>query len=238
MPAVVYVLCGSDRLAKLNRVRELKRALAVELVDQHHVSGDALKALVPGGLWREPPLAGRLRLIVIEDAQQLDDACAALVVERATQPSLSVCVILLFEEELEKRSPWAGLGPQVVVERFAAEGRDTPSGFELVNAIARRDVLAALTGLQEQVASGKELLDVVGLLGWQLQRWLVVKRGGDAGLQPWQLERVRGEVASRSVESLQRSVRRLWDVDVAAKQGRLPSTRLAVEGVAVELCRA
>ncbi len=233
----LYVLCGTDRARKLSRAQELTRALAVELIDQHRVSGVSLRIFELAGLLREPPLMSASRLIVIEEAQELDEACTAHLLEDLRTSASSAHLMLFVDEELERASPWQALGPQAVVERFAAPA-PAFSGFELVNAIARRDAAAALTGLHDQLADGKELLEVVGLLGWQLQRWLLVKRGGDASLQPWQLERLRGEVASRSVESLQHSVRRVWEVDVAAKQGRLPSPRAAVDTLVVELCRA
>jgi DNA polymerase III delta subunit len=237
MPAPrLYVLCGTDRARKLSRAQELVRALAVELIDQHRVSGVSLRIDELAGLLREPPLMSASRLIVMTEAQALDEACTAHLLEDLRTSASSAHLVLFVDEELERASPWQALGPQAVVERFASPA-PAFSGFEVVNAIARRDAVAALTGLRDQLADGKELLEVVGLLGWQLQRWLLVKRGGDASLQPWQLERLRGEVASRSVESLQRSVRRVWEVDVAAKQGRLPSPRAAVDALVVELCR-
>ena len=237
MAASVHLLCGSDRARKLARVRELKGALAVELIDQHQVNGATLRLEELAGLLREPPLASRHRLLLIDEADDLDEACVALLIEHSRAPSQSTALILLVDAEVEGKSPWRALGPQAVVERFTAQ-EEAPSGFELVNAIARRDAVAALAGLHEQLTAGKEVLEVVGLLGWQLQRWLLVKRGEHTGLQPWQLERLRGEVASRSLEGLQRSVRRVWEVDVAAKQGRLPSSRVAVESLVVELCEA
>ena len=232
---VFYVLCGSDRERALARVQELKRALAVELIDQHQVQGSTLRIEELTGLLREPPLASRNRLLLIEEADELDEACVARLMEYGHTSSPSTVLVLLVEAELERTSPWRAVGPQAVVERFTAS-EQAPSGFELVNAIARRDAMAALTGLHEQLAAGKELLEVVGLIGWQLQRWLLVKRGAEEGLQPWQRDRLRGEVASRSLEWLARSLHRVWEVDVAAKQGRLPSSRLAVEGLVVELC--
>ena len=233
----VYVLCGSDRPRLLERVREVARAHAVDVVDQHRISGREARLPEMSGLVRETPLAGARRLIVIEEAQRLDAPCAELVRAHAAAASpSSACLILLIDTDRDDRR-WHSLGPQAVVERYALAEPSQASGFELTNAIARRDALGALHALQQQVAAGKELLELVGLVGWQLQRWLAVKRGDAAGLQPWQLERVRSEVAGRSLEGLQHNLHRLWALDVAAKQGRLPSLRTAMEGVLVELCR-
>jgi DNA polymerase III delta subunit len=217
-------------------VRELKRLLAVDVMDQHHASGETLTPSDLAGLLREPPLAGAHRLLVIESAEALEPACLALLTEHARTATSSTHVLLSFDADPGRTAPWSGLGSAVVIERYASADSSAASGFGLVNAIARRDAGAALAELDSQLADGKEVLEVVGLLGWQLQRWLTVKRGGDAGLQPWQLDRVRGEVASRSLETLHRSLADVWAVDTAAKRGQLPLPRAAVEAVVVELC--
>lgn len=237
MPPRVYLLCGTDRPRMLARVRELARAHTVEIIDQHRISGREASAHELSGLLREPPLVGQQRLVLIEEAQRLDEPCLELVRAHAETSSPSAACLILFIETDRDDRRWQQCGPQAVVERYPLAEPSQASGFELTNAIARRDPLGALSALQQQVASGKELLELVGLVGWQLQRWLAVKRGDTAGLQPWQLERVRNEVAGRSLEGLQRSLHRLWALDVAAKQGRLPSLRTAMEGVLVELCR-
>ena len=119
-------------------------------------------------------------------------------------------------------------------------------GFALVEAVAQREVGSALHALEEQRAAGKEVVEMLGLLAWQLQRWLTVSqllRAGVVrdqierltGLQPWQLERLMREVRSRPLDWLQRALHRCWELDVAAKTGRtIPRT--ALEGLIVELC--
>lgn len=132
--------------------------------------------------------------------------------------------------------------------RRTAEGAaSTKESFALVNAIARRDLGAALGAIQDQLASGKEVLELLGLVMWQLQRWLLVGHLLEAGtalgriadltgLRPGQLERIRAELTGRSLTSLRRALQACWQLDVSAKRGQVPLLRVALEQVVVELC--
>ena len=94
--------------------------------------------------------------------------------------------------------------------------------------------------------AGKEPLELLGLVAWQLNRWVLVKRLGGlgygteriatvTGFKPWQVERAQAEVARRSLDALQRMLERCWQLDVDAKSGRTVP-ELAVEQLVLELC--
>jgi len=144
---------------------------------------------------------------------------------------------------------WVGSRPQLSQAdvRVFLRVPVTKSQFALVDAIAKRDVATALQAVQEQLAAGKEVLELLGLLVWQLQRWLTVGQWMEAGippdgiaqrsgLRPWQLERMQRELADRPVDSLRWALQRCWELDVAAKSGRVPSPRVALEQLIVALC--
>ncbi len=85
-------------------------------------------------------------------------------------------------------------------------------------------------------------------VAWQLHRWMTVKRLGDAGysaermvsvtgMHSWQVQRLQSEVARRSLESLQQTLFRCWELDVDSKRGRtIPE--LALEELLIEVCGA
>ena len=64
----------------------------------------------------------------------------------------------------------------MTTERFLE--RDAPSAkpFALVDALGRRDLAGALQAVHQQAGAGQEPLKLVGLVAWQVQRWLVVRR--------------------------------------------------------------
>lgn len=202
-----------------------------------------------GTLIRELPASARARLIIIDDAQRLNAACLALLERHAASLATS-CVILLVDEPLSAKHPLMALKAHATVERFEkpfdAEASESGKGaFGLVEAIGRRDAAAALQVIHEQVAAGKEVVELMGLLVWQLQRWLAVSRLVDAGvardrigliagLKPWQVSRVLAELKGRSTASLKAALDRCLELDTAVKTGRVPP-RTALEGWVVEL---
>ncbi|MBI3319572.1 MAG: DNA polymerase III subunit delta [Candidatus Omnitrophica bacterium] len=163
------------------------------------------------------------------------------------------------EGVLDQLLGWVGSATQITQEDLrqfvparapsvtaSTSGGRQAGGFALVEAVARRDAGSAFHAIEQQRAAGKEVVELLGLLAWQVQRWLTVSRLLQAGalreqierimgLQSWQLDRLVREVRSRPVEWLQRALRRCWELDLEAKTGRtIPRT--ALEALVMELC--
>ena len=265
-PRGLYVFLGPDRPRKLERIQSLERALRVTPLDRHHIDGTTGSSGDLVALCRQRPAASPARLIVVDEAQRLDRDCVEALLHHAAVIAETACVVLLVEDELSVRHPLApyqkggtGLAPfqreagapaeaEVRTERFP--GREVPAvkPFALVDALGSRDAAGALVAVRDQLFSGKEPLELLGLVGWQLHRWVLVRRLLDAGypaervvavtaLKPWQVERVRSEIANRSLASLQRLLARCWQLDVQAKRG-LAIPGLAVEQLVMEICQA
>ena len=171
--------------------------------------------------------------------------CDALL-RHADTIAKTACLVLLVEAELSVRHALARAGEAMTLERFP--GRDTTAAtpFALTDALGTGDVAGALSAAYDQLLAGKEPLELLGLVAWQLQRWVLVKRlqraGYNAerialvtGLRPWQVQRVQSEVVDRSLESLQQLLTRCWQLDVDAKSGRAPA-QLAIEQLVIETC--
>ena len=134
----------------------------------------------------------------------------------------------------------------MATEEFPARSAPAAKPFALTEALGRRDAGTALSAMRDQLVGGKEPLELLGLVAWQLQRWVVVRRLLDAGvaaervgeltgLKPWQVERIRSEVARRPLETLDDLLERCWRLDVDAKSGRaIPE--LALEQLVLEVC--
>ena len=150
---------------------------------------------------------------------------------------------------LDQLINWVGSRPQITAADVRVFLTPPPpvNSFALVNAIAQRDAAAAVQACHDQFAAGKDPLELLGLVVWQVQRWWQVAhllRAGYSeqrieavtGIKAWQVGRLRGEIAGRSVEELSRWLRRCWELDVAGKQGRVPVLRVAVETLVVQLC--
>ena len=148
--------------------------------------------------------------------------------------------------ELSLKHALTKAGKVPTTERFP--GRNTPAvkPFALTDALGNRDTAGALAAARDQLLTGKEPLELLGLVAWQLNRWVTIKRLGQAGysaermvsvtgLHPWQVQRLQSETAHRSLDSLQRILARCWELDVDAKRGRaIPE--LALEQLLVETC--
>lgn len=238
-----YLLLGPDRERKRQRLSQLTQALQVHLLDQQRVPASALPSMNIGALLRQHPLASRLRLVVIEDAQKIAAAQAALMQAQWAAAAHVACLVLLIDGELTAHL--RALAEQGTVERFGLAA-PVAKPFALVEAIARRDTAAALEAMHEQLRDGKEEVELVGLLVWQLQRWLSVQRGLEAGwsgeraaslagIKPWQTARVLEEAAQWPIERLSHLLQQCWDVDVGIKTGKL-APRVALEALLVRMC--
>ena len=247
MPSAgLFLFLGADRARKLQRVQELERALGVQPFDRHQVDGAATEAKALLALCRQRPAASPLRLVVVDEAQRLNAGCVGALLDAAELIAANAAVVCLAEVELTARQPLNRLVGQVTVERFP--GRNVPAvkPFALTEALCSRDVASALKAVQDQLGMGKEPLELLGLIAWQLNRWVTVKRLGAegysaermvsaTGLHPWQVQRLQAEVGRRSLASLERLLERCWQLDVDAKRGRaIPE--LAVEQLVFEVC--
>ena len=242
-PGGVRLFLGSDRPRKFQRLQELERSLTIQPLDRHHVDA----AETPGprllALCRQQPAASPLRLIVVDQAHRLDSAAVEALLEGADAIAKSACVILLVQIELILRHPLAKRAEALTTERFP--GRNVPAvkPFALADALGARDTAGALSAVQDQLLDGKEPLELLGLVAWQLNRWVLIKRLCESGysaeristvtgLRPWQVERVQSEVTHRSLDALEGLLERCWRLDVDAKSGRaIPE--LAIEELVV-----
>ena len=309
--APIYLLVGPDRFRKRARLEELASQLGVQALDRHEHGASELSAGALVTLLRGYPAASPRRVVIVEQAEELDEATARLLKEQLPVWSQTACLILLTDAALSAHPALAGLKSIATVETFSwlqphevgqwmirelavsrkriaedalgmllqAHGADLPAirgtldqlvqwvdsrecieradvemfletrsdagHFAVIEGLVHRDVPGALKALDEQLRAGKDALEVLGLLVWQVQRWLTVRQLLDqglpreriaaiAGIQPWQLERTVAEVRGRSVELLRRMLAACWELDTAVKTGRVPSVRTALEALLVQ----
>lgn len=253
----VHLFLGPDRPLKLQRIQSLERSLGIQPFDRHQVDAATTTAAALLALCRQQPATSPVRLIVVDQAHRLDSQGVQALLHHADTIVQVACVILLVESELSVRHALAPLMTRagtggartdeaVTIEQFP--GRDTPATkpFAFTDALGNRDVRGALIAVQDQLLAGKDPLELLGLVAWQLNRWVMAKRlrrlgyTGERisvvmGLRPWQVQRMQSDVAGRSLASLQALLARCWRVDVDAKSGRtIP--QLAIEALVAEVC--
>ena len=238
---------GADRAHKLERVRQLADQLQISPLDFHSIHAAQMTTPEILSLIRQHPMQSPRRLVVIDEAHRLEAACLEALSQQWEQFQQTACVVLLVEADIDDEPAWEGLRRRASVEDFGGEASRTPDHFVWLNAIAQRNIPAALQGLHEQLGSGKEELELLGLMVWQVQRWLTLAHLLEAGAsraqieaatgwKPWLVARLMDEVRGRSVESLHDSLERCWKLDVDAKRGRAPRLTTALEQVVVSLC--
>ena len=250
-PHGVYLLLGPDRSRKLQWIHELERRLTIHPLDRHHLDLADASITELLTLARQQPAMSPWRLIIVDQAHRLDQAGIALLLKQAEAMTSMARVVLVTERELNNRQALAqaAASPSIIVEQFAsAASGPSASPFALTDALGQRRAAGALSAAQAQLASGKDPLELLGLVAWQLTRWMAVRRltamgctaeqtASATGLQPWHAQRVLSEVSRRSVASLRELLERCWRLDTDAKHGRI-DPRLALEQLLVEICAA
>lgn len=246
--SAVYLFLGSDRARKFQRIQELDRALKVHPFDRHQVDGADLTRGELLLLVRQAPAASPARFIVVDQANRLEPAAVTALLELAAAGTISNRVVLLTETEPSGRQALAQPGDAVAVERFPLRNTPAVKPFALTDALGTRDAATALVALRDQLLAGRDALETMGLIAWQLNRWVAVKRLARAaysveqmtavtGLHAWQVQRIQSEVGRRSLESLQQLLQRCWRLELDVKRGRTIAD-LAVEQLIVEICQA
>lgn len=245
-PHGLHLFLGPERPQKLQRIRELEQTLRVQALDRHQVDATTMSAAHLIALCRQHPAVSPVRLVVVDQAHRIDSAGVAAMLEHAASIAKTACVILLVETELSARHPLAQGAKDFVVERFESRADPAAKPFALTDALGRKDVPAALVAVREQLVEGKDPIELLGLIVWQVSRWVFVKRmlqGGYrvehiaavSGWRPWQIERLQSEVSGRSLGSLQQMLSRCWELDGDMKRGRTVP-EIALEGLVTKLC--
>lgn len=254
-PGGLYLFLGPDRARKLQRIQELERALQVDALDRHHVDGADISAADLVALCRQRPSVSAVRLIVVDQAHRIPRDGIEALLGYAGLIAETACVVLLIEVELSARHALASSGRgtgrtadgPVTVERFPGRDLSATKPFALVDALGSRDVRGALVAVQDQLAAGKDPLELFAQVSWQLQRWVTVKRlvetgasleriAATAGMRPWQVERVQAELRGRSLRALEELLMRCWQLEADVKTGRAMPW-LAVEQLVMEICQ-
>ena len=245
----LHLFLGPDRAKKLQRIQECERSLGVDALDRHAVDAATMTSAELVALCRQQPAASPARLIIVDRAQRLTADGVRGLAQHAPVIAQTACVILLVEEELPGRHPLSShlRDAGCRVELFPVRESPAAKPFALVDALGNRDVPGALLAVHDQLVNGKEPLELLGLVAWQLQRWVRVRRLLDAGhataqiaeeasLRPWQAQRLASEVRDRPVASLQALLSRCWQLDTDAKRSAV-IPQLAVEQLVIEICR-
>lgn len=242
----LYLFIGADRVRKLQRIHALERDFRVGPLDRHELDGSTVSSSELLLYCRQQPAESLARLIVVEAAHRLDLRTAESLLSHAKEIQFSTCVVLLTEAELAKHHPFLQEGNKLIIEQFAAREQPASKPFALIEALGMRDLSTALQAVQDQLSAGKDPLELVGLVAWQLQRWVLVKRLLGANLSSerlstltrmhhWQIDRIRREIAKRPLENLDHLLERCWQLDTDAKSGRTTAT-LAIEQLVAEVC--
>lgn len=152
-------------------------------------------------------------------------------------------------DAVERLSLYAGA--EVISEEMVAEcvvRLRTATVWELIGAVSRRDVGAALTALHD-VFDPSEAVRLVGLLAWsarQLIRFEAALKSGanpneaaqQAGAPPFKARELSQQVKAASREILEGWLQTLVRVDRALKGGSKLPAKAILEGAILELCGA
>ena len=247
MSGGIYLLLGPDRPRKLQRIQAAERTLRIQLLDRHHLDAAAISSADLLALARQQPSVSVRRLITVEHAHKLRADAVEALQAQADVIAQTACLFLVTEAEVGAKQALAQLQASVTVERFAPPAdASAAKPFALTDALGAHDAGAALAAVREQLSRGKEPLELVGLIAWQLNRWVTVKRLMQAGvsaprisevtgIRDWQVQRTQSEVANRPLSGLQRLLERCWQLDTDSKTGRMVP-ELAIEQLVLEAC--
>lgn len=189
-----------------------------------------------------------VRLIIVDRADRLSPAAVSGLLEHAPLIMKTACVVLLVEKELSVRHALATASREEewTVVRFADQTKAPFKPFALADALGEADFSRCISAVREQLLQGREPVEVIGLMAWQFQRWMVVRRLMDArmpasqialtaGIRAWQVERIQKELSGRSLLDLREALKRCWRLDTDVKRGRVLPW-VAIEEVLAAWC--
>jgi DNA polymerase III delta subunit len=246
MAGAVCLYLGADRAAKRAEIEALRAKSAIDPLDTHCIEADALPVKDLIALCRQSPVLSALRHITIESAHKLSrDALAALEQNR-TAIEAAAQVFLCCEVDVAASHPLAKAAKAFTVKSFGL--KEAPfKPFALSEAIGRCDAVGALQALSDQREQGKEVVEVLALISWQLQRWALVRKlldkryspeaiAGSMQIKAWQVHRLIEEVGPRTTAQVSAWLEACLSLDAAAKSGRgLPEYDL--ERFVLQLCQ-
>lgn len=239
-------MTGADRARKLARIQGLERTCRISALDRHQLDAANLTAAELMATCRQQPAESPLRLVVVDQAHRLEATAVNALVTLADVIGRNAWVVLLVETNLSVRHPLAHAGKGITVEDFPARDVAAAKPFALTEALGRRDAASALLAVREQLLAGKDPIEVLGLIVWQVQRWVLVKRlliGGaslsqvvsETGFKLWQVQRLSHEVAGLDLPKLQQLLEYCWQTDRQLRLSRAVP-ELALEMLVMALC--
>ena len=247
-PRGILLFLGPDRAQKRQRIREIAEALRVTDLDRHELDAAASTCESFLALCRQSPAVSSARLIIVDRADRLSPLAVSGLLEHASLIAKIACVVLLVEKELSVRHALAKASREKgwTIVRFADQTKAPFKPFALVDALGEADFSRCVSALREQLLQGREPVEVIGLVAWQFQRWMTVRRLMDArisasqiasaaGLRAWQIERIQKELSGRSVRDLREALERCWRLDADVKRGRVLPW-VAIEQVLAAWC--
>jgi DNA polymerase III subunit delta len=153
-------------------------------------------------------------------------------------------------DAVERVCLYAGPGAEVTEDNVAQciTRVRTSTVWELVSAVGRRDVGAALATLNDVYDPQDRGLKLVGVLAWSARQLLKFESATRAGLDPAQAAQRAGAPPFKArelqdqVSALPRAVLERWlemlsEVDLALKGGSRRPPRAVMEHAIIELCR-
>ncbi len=245
----LYLFLGPDRAGKQERLQSLSQSLQAGPLDRHRLEAAGLTASVLLSICRQRPASASARLVIVDEAHKLGADAVEALAAHAEVIAKTACVVLITEADLAAKHPLQAAIRAFTTEAFAGLPGAPIKPFAMAEAIGKRDTAGALAALHEQLSVGREPVEIIGMIGWQLQRWVTLRRLMDAKMAPariaqqlgmrgdWQLGRVQSEIAGRPLAALQKALERCCQTDAELKSGRnLPV--LALEKLVIELCGA
>lgn len=243
-----YWFYGPNRSAKIERIESLRASVPVAPLDYHRLEAGEISGAEFANLARSNPSSSPLRLIVVDRADKISADWAEHLTAQKDAVLANCCMIFLAEKALKTTHPLKFLKKQLQKESFELAEDPASKPFALVEAIGRRDASRSLYVLHQQLQQGKEPFELIGLIAWQLQRWMHLRRLLDTGysgqrlakalgVSAWQAKKLQEEVRWRTQPQLSLLLEKTWDCDTAMKTGRAQPL-IAMEQLLFELCTA
>ena len=208
-----------------------------------------LKALPPASVVEVRGLAGRalvswLQARAREEGADLTEGAAQLLVRWAGED------LTTLSGELEKAFLLGGPGQRTITEEHVRQvvgEHRVLKGYELTDAVERRETGRALAILDSLLASGEEPLAILGALArqvrtiWQVHEWRhhgksTEEIGRLLRRPPFAVEGLLARAARGSAPTLTRMLARCWEAERRLKSGARPHPELTI--LVADLCRA
>lgn len=185
----VYLFIGEDEQSKSLSINKLKAKLCItnESLDYHVFYGDDTEAHEILHTLKTPPFTAKYRLVVLKQAEKLSTPGKNIIAEYVKNPSRNSMFVISADylKRSDKIFTFASKHAKCINFNISEDSFVYKATFKLVDEIGFKKKALAIRTLLSLMQSGKDVHEILGLIGWFIRRLgkvkILLNEGGSEG---------------------------------------------------------